>query len=82
MTGKTADKAPKTTKTALVRSLLEAPEGATLSAICEVTGWQQHSARAALSTLRKAGITIERVPRGETDPESRYRIVAVDGVTQ
>ncbi len=81
MTSKTTDKAPKTTKTTLVRSLLDAPEGTTLSAISDATGWQQHSARAALSTLRKAGITIERVPRSETDPESRYRIVAVDGVT-
>lgn len=81
MTGKSADKAPKTTKTALVRSLLEAPEGTTLSTICEMTGWQQHSARAALSTLRKAGADIERIPRTEAEPESRYRIVAVARVT-
>jgi hypothetical protein len=40
--------------------MLACPQGATLEAICKATGWQPHSARAALSGLRKAGATIER----------------------
>jgi len=63
------------TKISRVRTMLERPSGATLAAICKATGWQPHSARAALSGLRKAGHTIERDP-GATDTPSVYRIVA------
>ncbi|HLP67864.1 MAG TPA: DUF3489 domain-containing protein [Rhizobium sp.] len=51
---------PKQTKTERVRAMLARPQGATLEAICEATGWQPHSARAVLSGLRKSGTPIAR----------------------
>ena len=67
----------KQTKTEKVRAMLARPQGATIAAICKTTGWQAHSARAALSGLRKAGHTIERTPPGEdSKSESVYRITA------
>lgn len=53
-----------TTKTERLRTLLSRPEGAGLTEICAVTGWQPHSARAAISGLRKAGaeIMLEKAP--------------------
>ncbi len=51
----------KTTKATLLRRLLERDGGATLAEICAATGWQAHSARAALTGLRKGGTTVERV---------------------
>lgn len=64
-------------KTDKVRSMLARPQGARLDAICKATGWQPHSARAALSGLRKAGYTIERQPAGDgKGGGSTYRITA------
>ena len=65
---------PKKTKTAKVQAMLQRPSGATLGAICKATGWQPHSARAALSGLRKTGLQIERTTR-EGSAASVYRIV-------
>ncbi len=69
---------PKTkrTKIAKVTAMLTRPSGASLSAICKTTGWQPHSARAALSGLRKAGHAIERQPGDGKAGGSVYRIVA------
>jgi DNA-binding transcriptional regulator PaaX len=39
--------------------------GATLAELIEGTGWQPHSARAALTGLRKKGHLIERRKRGD-----------------
>ncbi|GGL50726.1 DUF3489 domain-containing protein [Wenxinia marina] len=63
------------TKAAQVRDLLTRPEGATLADLCAATGWQPHSARAALSRLRKDGTAIERTA-GESGAASIYRIAA------
>lgn len=65
---------PEQTKIARVQTMLRRPSGATLDAICKATGWQPHSARAALSDLRKAGHQIERAT-GEGRAASVYRIV-------
>ena len=65
----------KQTKIAKVQALLERPAGVRLDAICNSTGWQPHSARAALSGLRKAGHVIERVPDDSKTGASVYRIV-------
>jgi len=54
----------RTTKIETLRSMLARPEGASLEVICQTMGWQAHSARAALSGLRKAGHTITRAPAG------------------
>ncbi|MBE2178944.1 MAG: DUF3489 domain-containing protein, partial [Chthoniobacterales bacterium] len=45
-------------KLGIVLSMLEAPEGAPLSKLVEVTGWLPHTTRAALTGLRKRGFTI------------------------
>ncbi len=53
-------KAPRKTKAALVRDLVSAPGGASLSQLMSATGWQAHTLRAALTGLRKSGLSIER----------------------
>lgn len=67
--------AKKPTKAELVRNLLASPDGVTLTELMEATGWQAHSVRAALSMLKKAGTTIERLPKHDGTPAARYRIV-------
>lgn len=64
------------TKTQNVLAMLGKPQGASLEAICKATGWQPHSARAALSGLRKAGHTIERMPADGRPGGPRYRLRA------
>ncbi|CUH39098.1 hypothetical protein JSE7799_01818 [Jannaschia seosinensis] len=74
---------PRQTKSETVRSLLARPQGANLEAICKATGWQPHSARAALSGFRKTGYTIEReTPQGRKAGGSIYRITAMPGATE
>jgi DNA-binding transcriptional regulator PaaX len=53
--------------------LLNRKSGATISQLQSAFGWQRYTARAALSTLRKAGTAIER---SDTDKGSVYRIVS------
>ena len=65
----------KQTKIAAIRSLLTRPEGAGLAEICAVTGWQVHSARAALSTLRKAGASIDRRAGATAGAPATYHLV-------
>jgi hypothetical protein len=47
-------------KQAQVIAMLQRPEGATISQICEATGWQQHTVRGTLagSLKKKLGLTI------------------------
>lgn len=66
---------PRATKTAKVAAMLRRPAGASLAAICKATGWQPHSARAALSGLRKAGHAIERTSAEGKSGTSIYRII-------
>lgn len=61
------------TKQDLVLGLMRAEGGASLPAIVEVTGWLPHTARAALTGLRKKGHAIEK---SKIDGESRYSIKA------
>ena len=48
-------------KQAKVVELLKRPKGATLDEMIEATGWLPHTTRAALTGLRKRGLTVERV---------------------
>ena len=57
-------KAPRQTKAALLRARLAAPGGVSLAALMELTGWQAHTLRAALTGLRKAGLAITRRREG------------------
>lgn len=48
------------TKASLIEDLLASDDGATLDALCEVTGWLPHTCRAFLTGLRKKGKVIDR----------------------
>jgi hypothetical protein len=48
------------TAAAIVLSLIDRPDGATIDELTTATGWQAHSVRAVLSGLRKAGKGIDR----------------------
>jgi len=58
-------------KSAAIIMLLCRPDGASLDDLTQTTGWQKHTARAALTGLKKKGHTIER---SKVDGVSRYRI--------
>lgn len=66
-----AEPAKKQTKAALVLTMLSRAEGATIAELTAATGWLPHSARAALTGLRKKAHPIERGKRGE---ETVYQI--------
>ena len=70
-----ANKAVRTklTRKAQLSKLLSRKSGVSIVQIQKAFGWQLHTARAALSTLRKAGTAIER---SDTDKGSVYRIVS------
>jgi hypothetical protein len=59
------------TKIGLVLSLLQRKEGATLAEVVQATGWQPHTARAALTGLRKKGHQLHKTKRDEV---SCYRV--------
>jgi len=62
---------PRTdSKSAAVVALLSRPDGASLDDLVQATSWQKHTARAALTGLKKKGHTIERT---KADGVSRYR---------
>jgi len=73
---KSTDIPPRETKSALLRKLLSRKSGANITALQEATGWQAHSVRAALSTLRKAGYAIDRMPAKKPGALPVYRITA------
>lgn len=60
---------PKPNKTEKVLALLKRTGGATLDELVEATGWLPHTARAALTGLKKKGYSIERT---KVDGVSRY----------
>ncbi len=62
----------KPTRQEQLTKLLNRKSGASIAQIQKVFGWQPHTARAAISTLRKAGTVIER---SDTDKGAVYRIV-------
>lgn len=72
----TANGAPvrRESKASLVRGLLQRPEGATLEQLVAATGWLPHTARAALTGIRKKGaaVTSEKV-----EGQSRVYRIAV-----
>ncbi|WP_252258541.1 DUF3489 domain-containing protein [Erythrobacter aurantius] len=70
-TKKNPQATPKTSKIADVIALLQRSEGATLDEIVRTTGWQPHSARAALTGLKKKGHFIEKTKHSDV---TFYRI--------
>jgi hypothetical protein len=61
-------------KRALIITLLQRAEGATLDDLIAATGWLPHTTRAALSGLRKSGMVIDR-SRPDQSSVSFYRIM-------
>jgi hypothetical protein len=53
------------TKQALLVDLLRRPGGATIAEVQDATGWQPHSARAAIAGLRKKRLAVTSAPRGD-----------------
>ena len=66
---------PKTTRAAQLRKMLTRKNGATIAQIQLAFSWQPHTARAAISSLRKSGVIVERT---DTPKGSVYRIVQED----
>ena len=58
-----------------LRNVLATEQGASIRELCDSFGWQPHSARAALSGLRKAGTGVARILPATSEGETRYRIV-------
>jgi hypothetical protein len=67
-----ASEPSRTTKITAVIALLSREEGATLSELVETTGWLPHTARAALTGLRKKGHVLDKSKRRDV---TCYRIV-------
>ncbi|SRR6266851_3903929 len=61
-------------KKAAIVGLLERPNGAAISDLTAVTGWQVHSVRAALTGLRKDGRELIRAK--DDDGVTRYRLTS------
>ena len=74
---------PRTgTKQALLIDLLRRPEGATVAQIAQITGWQRHTIRGAISGAlkKKLGLTVTAERVRHTGPNAKggttvYRIV-------
>ena len=64
-------RAKRTTKMNLVLELLRREGGAPLNSITEATGWLPHTARAALTGLRKKG---HEVTRSKVEGETCYSV--------
>ena len=60
------------TKKALLIDLLRRPEGATIAEIQQTTGWQPHTARAAITGLKKKSLAVTSAPR--RDGPRAYRL--------
>jgi len=67
----------RVTKKDVVIKLLRRVQGASLAEICDATGWQRHSARAALSGLRKAGYVLRSERDTEGDGQMLYQVTAL-----
>jgi hypothetical protein len=62
-------------KQAQVIAMLRSPEGATISQICEATGWQPHTVRGTLAGTFKKKLGLEITSTKETGAERVYKVV-------
>ena len=63
---------PRRTKTTAILALLSRKTGARMTDLENVTGWQPHSIRAALTVLRRRGYAVIR--ETNTRGVTRYRV--------
>jgi hypothetical protein len=80
------------TKQGLMIELLKRPEGATVEQIAELTGWQNHTVRGAISGAlkKKLGLTIDATRTREVGPNKAgakgsstvYRITESSPITE
>ena len=75
-----AGAASRGTKKEQLIKLLRTKDGADIKALSDKLGWQQHTTRAALTGLRKAGFQIAG-EKPEKGGMSRYRILAAPAAT-
>ena len=68
-----------TTRRAQLHKLLCRKSGVTIAQLQKTFGWQPHTARAAISSHRKAGSDIRRT---DSEKGSVYRIVSEAGVNE
>lgn len=64
---------PKTKKARLIE-LLKAKDGVTVPAMATALGWLPHTTRAALTGLKKDGITTQKLPPQDGSRSSRYTL--------
>ena len=69
-----AVKAAKSSKIASMTVMLCRVKGVTLAELCEMTGWQPHSVRAAISAIMKKKYQLEVVSE-RVDGERVYRVI-------
>lgn len=67
------DPKPKTKKARLIE-LLNADEGVTVPDMAAALGWLPHTTRAALTGLKKDGITVQKLPPQDGSRSSRYTL--------
>jgi hypothetical protein len=71
----TAEANKRANKQAKLLDLLRRPAGATIAALSEVSGWQQHSVRGFLAGVVRKKLGLELASTVEAD-QRIYRIVA------
>lgn len=66
------------TKKARLIELLMAKDGVTVPALAETLGWLPHTARAALTGLKKDGLTVTKLPPENGSRASRYTLASAN----
>ena len=66
MTKTTEPTAARITKAAKLLTLLQTGTGASLEDMTDLTGWQPHTVRAAMTSLKKKGHVIDKHVEGNT----------------
>ena len=64
----------KASKADQLKDLLSKPGRTTVEDLAQKLDWQTHTTRAALTRLKQAGITVEKLDPTEGSRHSRYQI--------